>query len=308
MDLKHLSHFQELHQSALEAARKEKAATFHLLGCLHKIDRERAYLKLGYSSLFKYVHEGLAYSEAQSYERVEAMRLAFKVNEVGDALKNGDLSMTAVAKIASHAKREKLARTEIAELSLELAHQSVRKVEAALAGRATVIPPARERIEPVAPGMNRLDLTIDQECADLLRQAKELDANPAIAMAEVLKKALSEYVQRKGYKKYGTGAQKAMTSVDRSKSEEKCQESFIPPKRLETDTPNSRYTARKDRSIAFAKSGHQCELESPITGTRCTERTALEIDHKTPKRFAGTNEAKNLQILCRAHNQAKGAS
>jgi hypothetical protein len=37
-------------------------------------------------------------------------------------------------------------------------------------------------------------------------------------------------------------------------------------------------------------------------GHRCETRSFLEFDHERPKGRGGTSEAKNIRLLCRAHN------
>ena len=47
--------------------------------------------------------------------------------------------------------------------------------------------------------------------------------------------------------------------------------------------------------------GYQCEYRGP-DGTRCTQRTGLEVDHLKALAKRGTNDEGNLQVLCQAHN------
>jgi 5-methylcytosine-specific restriction endonuclease McrA len=46
---------------------------------------------------------------------------------------------------------------------------------------------------------------------------------------------------------------------------------------------------------------YRCEYHGP-SGTRCTARAGLEIDHIEPYARGGSNRSQNLRVLCRRHN------
>jgi hypothetical protein len=52
----------------------------------------------------------------------------------------------------------------------------------------------------------------------------------------------------------------------------------------------------------FERDGVQCTFVAE-NGRRCEARAFLELDHAEPKALGGTNEAENLRVRCRAHNQ-----
>lgn len=102
----------ELHRQTVKAAASEKAATLVLLEHLAEIDVRRLYALYGYPSLWEYVKTELGYSESQSFERINAMRLIRKAPEVKTELENGNLSLTATAKIGAHVrKNERIKRS-----------------------------------------------------------------------------------------------------------------------------------------------------------------------------------------------------
>ncbi|WP_397427890.1 HNH endonuclease [Pseudolysinimonas sp.] len=41
------------------------------------------------------------------------------------------------------------------------------------------------------------------------------------------------------------------------------------------------------------------------TGVRCLSRQFLELDHVKPRALGGGDEASNLRLLCRAHNDSE---
>jgi len=73
--------------------------------------------------------------------------------------------------------------------------------------------------------------------------------------------------------------------------------------RAPTSHTNARgYVTRAARREVFARDGEQCTYVS-ADGERCTERGRLELDHVVPKARGGSDEAENLRVRCRAHNQ-----
>jgi hypothetical protein len=56
------------------------------------------------------------------------------------------------------------------------------------------------------------------------------------------------------------------------------------------------------RREVFARDGEQCTFVDPA-GNRCSARALLELDHVEPWSLGGSNDAANLRVTCRAHNQ-----
>jgi hypothetical protein len=52
----------------------------------------------------------------------------------------------------------------------------------------------------------------------------------------------------------------------------------------------------------FARDGEQCTYVD-AEGLRCSSRAFLEVDHIDSRALGGSDEAVNLRVLCRAHNQ-----
>ncbi|MGZ3770589.1 MAG: HNH endonuclease [Bdellovibrio sp.] len=64
---------------------------------------------------------------------------------------------------------------------------------------------------------------------------------------------------------------------------------------------HSRYISQKAKRIAYARSKGQCEFIG-IDGYRCASRHQLEFDHVVPWSQNGSNDERNIRILCRTHN------
>ncbi len=56
------------------------------------------------------------------------------------------------------------------------------------------------------------------------------------------------------------------------------------------------------REEVLAQAGYRCEYMGP-DGTRCTQRTGLEVDHKGLFSVGGTHDKRNLRAFCGRHNR-----
>src|ERR1035437_855480 len=72
------------------------------LACLGEGDRRGIFIKQGYSSTFDYCVRRLMFSEDEAYRRIHAARAAASRPELLSALAGGQLSLSAVSKIAPH--------------------------------------------------------------------------------------------------------------------------------------------------------------------------------------------------------------
>jgi len=67
-------------QETYQVVGQEKKATLEVLRYLRKVESEKVYLKLGYSSLFDFCTSYLKYSEGAAQRRIQATRL---LNDLG---------------------------------------------------------------------------------------------------------------------------------------------------------------------------------------------------------------------------------
>ena len=74
------------------------------------------------------------------------------------------------------------------------------------------------------------------------------------------------------------------------------------PAKQGTQRTQRRYIPRSVRREVFARDGEQCTYVD-AEGNRCPARGYLELDHVHAKALGGSDEAANLRIRCRAHNQ-----
>lgn len=278
-----------LHAATLRAAKNEKAATLELLEYLAEIDLRRLYSEWAYSSLFEYVHKALGYSEAQSSERVSAMRLLRRVPEVKVALEKGTLTLTSTAKLASHVRREKSSREEALLLLEQCEGKATREVERVLVSNSTQMEPTPEKVRAITPSLTRVTLEVDEEFMALVTRMRENDGNPALSMKEVFQLAMREYVKRREVKP------STSRTASRTPEVKRVSVSRSPAFR-------SRYIPISIRNQIRLRSGDRCEYRDPTNQRRCESRSGLELDHILPYGKGGTNDVENLRHACPSHN------
>src|SRR2546422_9655105 len=67
-----------------------------LLEHLGEVDARRLYLEEGCSSMFTYCQRVLHFAEGVAYKRIQAARAARQYSEILEAVRNGELHLTAV--------------------------------------------------------------------------------------------------------------------------------------------------------------------------------------------------------------------
>lgn len=296
-----------LHQETLRAASNEKTATLVLLDYLAEVDRRRLYAEWSYTSLFEYVHKALGYSEAQSSERVSAMRLLRKVPEVKAALEKGALTLTSTAKLASHVRREKSSIGDTLRLLEQCEGKATREVERVLVENSTRIAPLPERIKAVSPAITRITFEVDDKFMALVSRMRELDGNPGLTLQETFRKAMKEYVKRREIK-----TQIKKPQIDRSELKLRPKSAGVSRNLSNTNLRGasrapevkqpSRYIPTSVRHTIRLRSQDQCEYRSPENKRRCESRSGLQYDHIFPFGKGGTSSHENIRHLCRSHN------
>jgi hypothetical protein len=69
-----------------------------------------------------------------------------------------------------------------------------------------------------------------------------------------------------------------------------------------TEISATRHIPTADKNFVWKRDGGRCTFQS-ADGKRCEARAGLEFDHIIPWSQGGLSNARNLRLLCRAHNQ-----
>lgn len=212
----------------------ECGVTARVVACIAEFDLRRLYLPQGFSSMFTYCRDHLHLGEGAAYRRIEAARASRRFPEILDLLASGAITLTNLVMIAHH-----LTEANRKEVLAEITHKtkgqveiiaarlkpkadvpaSIRKVHAP-GPIATVAAPApamspmplsglrvpsipRPVIAPLAPARFKLQITMEQDTHDTLRQLQDLmrhsipNGDPALIVERALRVLLKEVLKRK---------------------------------------------------------------------------------------------------------------
>lgn len=312
-----------LHAATLLAAKKEQNSTLELLAHLHEISDRRVFAVMGYSSLWDYTVRALGYSESSASERIGAMRLAYSVPEVKQALEQGEMTLTVASQVQTFLRAQKkehktYSEGQTAELIREVKGKSKRETERVLATRAPQMAVRRERQRALSATETLVQFTADEELMKMLERLRELKGHGSTV--ELLKVVLSDYLTRHDpLRRRPKLSQGAKASAQRSLRPAEVSlarmadppgnepVSSIPPASVPTQVISTlprttRYYPAQTRIAVTQRSGGQCEYADPRTHQRCRSRYRLEFDHKIPFARGGTETPENLRHYCRAHN------
>jgi hypothetical protein len=306
----HLSN-SALVEEARAGLRKENTEAIRTLPHLAEIDARELYAPAGYSSMYQYCVDELGLCPHAGLNRINAARVARRFPEIFECLADGRLHLSAVLLLAP-----KLTDETPAELARELiaaaSHRSKSEIARMLAERfpradvptrleavgmtgldlptghsTDQLPPGgvesaveRPKVKHLAPQKFSLQVTIDQETHDDLRQAQALLHRGAKDVAEILKAALRAYVGQLEKRKFG--------ATDR-------------PRPARPAKAGSRDIPAHIRRTVHQRDGGRCAFVGD-RGHRCESR-GVEFDHIVPVAKGGETSVANLRLLCRKHNQ-----
>src|SRR5437762_648820 len=142
----------QLLERVRELIRRGNAVEAELLVHLAEVDARQLHLEEGCSSMFTYCCRVLHFAEGVAYKRIQAARAARRHPQVLDALRSGDLHLTAVGLLAP-----KLTESNCSELICAARHLGADEIKRMLADREPrpAAPAFVHRIhEPAPPSLS----------------------------------------------------------------------------------------------------------------------------------------------------------
>jgi hypothetical protein len=310
----HLSD-ESLMTEVLRFSRSERDATAQLVAHLAELDARKLYLGAGFPSLFAYCCGALALSEHETYNRIEAARMARRFPIILDMLADGAVNLTTVRLLAPQlnvdnhegllAAASHKTKREVEELLVQRVPRpdvpaSIRKVPAprqlqtAPAAPAPAIRPAvaevcapppavaRPLATPLAPARYEIRFTASAATYDKLRLAQDLlrHSLPNADPAEIVDRALTVLLEDLARKKFA--------ATDR-------------PRAGAATTIDSRHVPANVKRAVWLRDGGRCAFIGH-GGRRCNARGFLEFHHVKPYAVGGEATVENIQLRCRAHN------
>ncbi|MBI2520663.1 MAG: HNH endonuclease [Bdellovibrio sp.] len=267
MNLRKLSD-QNLHESTLTAAKKEKLSTIELLRHLAEVQRRVLYAEYGHSTLYKYVIYELGYSESESWTRIQAMKL-IRISELAEEkIAEGLLTLSNAAEVQKYIQEFNFTNPGQITETINLASQkSHRALVQELDRRAH-----REKTEK--------KIVLRKQLLDKMVRLNKL-LNADMTELELIEMLLDKEIRE-------------------------CE--LLSSKRTRTSknvsSENTRYLPIQVKRTIVIRSQHQCEFRDK-NGKRCDERRNLQFDHIKPYALGGKTNEQNIQFLCPAHNQRR---
>ena len=312
MDLSHVSNG-DLLAGVRGLVAEEREVTAKLVAYLGEVEERRLHLEAGFPSMFAYCTKELGMSENEAFRRLVAARLGRRFPIVHGLLASGAVHLSALELV-----REYVTDENHLELLGGVAGKSKGEILALLAklfpkpdvpttirklSQATTLEPvakptvfelqaspgasAREsmqgRLEPLSESRYKVEFTASAALREKLELCRDLmsHANPTRDLGVVLERALDLLLAELEKKRLGR-VKRARPRVPRA-------------------AKRGRVTAAVRRQV-FERDGLRCSYVSP-EGRRCDARAFLELDHVEPRAHAGADDATNLRVRCRAHNQ-----
>jgi 5-methylcytosine-specific restriction endonuclease McrA len=286
----------------------EHESMTEILQHLIETEKRRLDLDLGYSSLFDYCVNYLEYSGPAAGRRIQAARCIRQFPIVLSMLENHELSLSKISQIEGI-----LTDDNYKSILERVKGASYRKVEEiACEYRAPI--KFRDRVKPVCVAVRASDpsnvgaradahgasmkkmmvqFLADEELVKKFEEAKALlsSGNPNVSFADVMEVLVNEYLERH-------------SPVARQARREERKRAASPDSRRRewNDTTKSRHVPDDVRDDVFARDQGQCAYVAP-DGKRCQSTHGLQIDHIRPFATGGGHDAKNLRLLCGAHNR-----
>ena len=269
--------------SLLNKRNQERELVCEILKELIVVQQKQVYLLEGCSSMFTYCTEIMGYSEDEAYIRMQAMRGLRANPAIETKLESGELKLTVVAKAQAAIRRaekvRKVSREEKSSLFDSLCGATVREanLQIATALPESVVP--IERIQPVTEELTKIEYYADKRLLAKLERLKGLLAHKNYeGRHDVLIEQLADI---------------ALAKLDPKNSDAA----------IHVSNGGSRYIGKGTKRMTWTAAEGRCQYINPITGKRCTSKHGLQIHHVHEYANGGSNDPKNLQLLCGPHNR-----
>jgi 5-methylcytosine-specific restriction endonuclease McrA len=298
----------------------EHGSTVNMLHYINDLERRKAFLELGYSSVFDFCVRKIKYSSSQAGRRIQAARCCRRYPELFGLLRAREVCVTTLALIepiiTDDNKDEIVARVRGASrraverlLSeyrppaalrdriqyVQVPQPAPRNIDAALLDRRSrqVVPEEWRDSTPTAEKVF-VQFLADDEFLEVFEEVRALVANGDDKdFADVMKAALVEYRDRHS------------PAARHARREAKKREESPDSHRWEWNSAQgekSRHIPDDVRDEVFVRDGNQCTFVG-WNGTRCQCNKGLQIDHIVPFAAGGSHDPANLRLLCGAHNR-----
>lgn len=304
-------------------------ALAQFLGYLGEVERRRLYEEMACSSMFAFLERRFRLTGGTAYRRLTAARLVRRFPAILSRVESGDIHLDGLC-----ALKDVLTASNVEELMVATARKTLREVEHIVACRmpkpdveasirkvperqpttpltsaesrtlplfsaaAAPAPQAEVVIEPAAaaPPPSEEPSRIDQ----LSEKRHKLRVTVSTEIRRKIVRASNLMKHRSPTSDLETLLESALDALLEKLEKERLGKTSRPQAKPRPSQPG--HVAQATRREVFERDGERCTFEAP-DGTRCEERGMLELDHIEARALGGTDDASNLRVRCRTHNQ-----
>jgi hypothetical protein len=317
--------------------RREQSAQAEFLLALAAFDERRAWVDLGYSSLFHYLHRELGMSKGAAHYRKTAAELINRVPAVVQPLREGVLCITSIIELAKVLTPEN--QEEVLPRFFHCSRQEAKAVSAELrpaevVPARTVVTPAPRVLEPLPAATAPCGSTVElmpAAATSLPRVSPTTEPAPRLlpptpsprSAAEPLTadlRRLHVTVSRRFMEKLEAvkdalshshpgadveaileaGLDALIERAAKRKGLVKRPRAAAPPADVEA-SENARYVPAAVRREVWLRDEGRCQWPTSDGGI-CGSTHRCELDHIVPVGRRGRSVASNLRVACAFHN------
>jgi len=309
-----------LHEQALQLAKIYKKTEIELVDVLQKIDLEKLFLKLGYTSLFEYCLKALGLPEGTCYNFINVARKAREFPELKQALQSGEILVSKARKITAVMTKE--TQNEWISKAQTLSTGALEK-EVARVLPSELTP---EKVKYVQEKRINMNFGVSEELYSKLKRVQDLECQrnqSSPNLEETLNALVDVYLFRndpvekakqilnKSARKNTVSAdgdcQKKVSDCSREQFAGQSEEKSVPT-RVALKGQVSRVKQKQSRTKRIplpAKLKHQVFLrdQGKCSQANCADARWIQIHHIKPVSEGGFNKLENLTTLCWAHHK-----
>ncbi len=317
-----------------ELAGNERQVQVEFLLHLDEFDRRRAWLGLGYGSLWTYCLEALHLREGAAGRRIAAMKVLRRFPALADCLRDGRLCLSTLAMLGPVLTDE-----NASELVARAAYRTATEVDhlvASIKPRHAPKEGIRKVVEPTAP--SPVEDPVDEQDGERepvpghgeapplaleaprpaeTRAVSESHWSLRVTVDRAFREDLETLRMLLGHKLPRGDLAVVLHEAIRCGIEKhgKRKGAVKPARKVESKASPSKDPATipaELRRRVWERDGGRCAWTGP-EGRRCNSRWQVEVDHVDPVGRGGAATLETLRLLCKSHNllyaeQVYGAS
>lgn len=298
------------------AVKVAREATTDAIAILAEVEARGLHVEAGYASLFTYCLGECGASRDRAWRWSRAAQAVRAQPELVERLRDGRLSLGAVAVMALQPELliDGMTKEEAQEALVAVRPKAAKKDVLSNAAAKTPVmtfsdgpmtcapddEPRTSHVEPVSATKSRLHCDVSKETLAKLRRAREVMGGKDVD--QVLAAALDALLARKDPIRRHAARQARKEAAAAKKKAASVAVNPPPPVPVPTaPAPRRRPLPRSVADAVVAAADGQCSWTSK-RGKRCTERTFCERDHVQPLAFGGSDGEENLRYLCSVHH------